>query len=422
MRMLQRMHSSNPPKRVAVVGAGLAGAAAASRLAEAGHAVQVFDKSRGPGGRLATRRAEWTDRQDAARTTRLDHGAPGFTVSDARFAAAVERGVEAGWLAPWSPTLAPASEPLPGHGPHFTVVPDLPRWSRELLSGIPCAWNAPIEGLLRGGGRWRLRSRGTVSSDEFDLVVLAIPPVQAAPLLIPHAPGWARTAAKVAMQPCWTLMGISEPMRRALEWDAARPPAGPIAWILRNETKPGRERREDEIHWVVHARAEWSEQRLEAPGTRCRTNSRRHSTNGWARRCAGSMPSCTAGDTRCRRWCRSSPHTCTGGTACRGWASAVISSAAAASRGHGCRAPPSPKRRWRHWPAVAGAAPPPVPTLRRRPHDAQHAWVSRQQGRAAQQALRGVRPPDELAPRLGEELGRGQVLLRPLPRCAGAHG
>lgn len=266
MRMLQRMHSSNPPKRVAVVGAGLAGAAAASRLAEAGHAVQVFDKSRGPGGRLATRRAEWTDRQDAARTTRLDHGAPGFTVSEARFAAAVGRGVEAGWLAPWSPTLAPASEPLPGHGPHFTVVPDLPRWSRELLSGIPCAWNAPIEGLLRGGGRWRLRSRGTVSSDEFDLVVLAIPPVQAAPLLIPHAPGWARTAAKVAMQPCWTLMGISEPMRRALEWDAARPPAGPIAWILRNETKPGRERREDEIHWVVHARAEWSEQRLEAPG------------------------------------------------------------------------------------------------------------------------------------------------------------
>jgi predicted NAD/FAD-dependent oxidoreductase len=102
--------------------------------------------------------------------------------------------------------------------------------------------------------------------DEFDHVLLAIPPVQAAPLLIPHAPAWARTAAKVAMQPCWTLVGVSEAPSRPLDWDAARPPTGPIAWMLRNETKPGRERRDDEIHWAVHARADWSEQRLESPG------------------------------------------------------------------------------------------------------------------------------------------------------------
>ena len=44
--------------RVAVVGAGMAGLAAARSLADAGHEVVVFERSRGPGGRAATRRKD----------------------------------------------------------------------------------------------------------------------------------------------------------------------------------------------------------------------------------------------------------------------------------------------------------------------------------------------------------------------------
>lgn len=266
MRMLLGMRSTNPPWRVAVVGAGLAGAAAARRLADAGHEVEVFDKARGAGGRLATRRAEWVDRDDVPRTTRLDHGAPGFAAHDARFRSFVADAVAAGWLQPWTPVVAAHGLPLPDGAELFAPAPDSPRVCRELLAGIACAWSEPVDGLLRGGGRWRLRSRGTVLPAEFDVVLLAMPPVQAAPLLIPHAPGWARTAAKVAMQPGWTLMGISEPTGAPLDWETARPPQGPLAWVLRNETRPGRERRDDEIHWVVHARTDWSAERLEAPG------------------------------------------------------------------------------------------------------------------------------------------------------------
>lgn len=264
--MLPGMRFSNPPRRVAVVGAGLAGAAVARRLADAGHAVEVFDKARGAGGRLATRRAEWTDRQDAPRTTRLDHGAPGFAVHDERFRAFVAEAVGAGWLASWTPAWSPAGQAMDDGGELFVAVPEMPQLCRELLTGIPCSWNEPVDGLLRGGGRWRLRRRGSVLPAEYDVVVLAMPPVQAAPLLIPHAPGWARVAARVSMQPCWTLMGVSEPTRAPLAWQAARPPRGPLAWLIRNESKPGREHRDDEIHWVVHARADWSTERLESPG------------------------------------------------------------------------------------------------------------------------------------------------------------
>ncbi len=53
--------------RIAVIGAGLAGLTAARTLSKAAHEVTVFDKSRGLGGRLATRRTE---------AGGIDHGAP----------------------------------------------------------------------------------------------------------------------------------------------------------------------------------------------------------------------------------------------------------------------------------------------------------------------------------------------------------
>ena len=55
---------------IAIVGAGIAGLAAGRVLHDAGHRVQVFDKSRSTGGRLCTRRGEgW----------QADHGAQYFT-------------------------------------------------------------------------------------------------------------------------------------------------------------------------------------------------------------------------------------------------------------------------------------------------------------------------------------------------------
>ncbi|MEQ9336008.1 MAG: FAD-dependent oxidoreductase [Miltoncostaeaceae bacterium] len=57
--------------RIAVVGAGLAGIAAARTAAAAGHEVVVVEKSRGIGGRVASRRVEGTV---------VDHGSPAIWV------------------------------------------------------------------------------------------------------------------------------------------------------------------------------------------------------------------------------------------------------------------------------------------------------------------------------------------------------
>ncbi len=85
------------PLKVAVVGAGLSGLVCARVLADHGHEVRVFDKGRGPGGRMSTRRAgPW----------RFDHGAQYFTVRDSRFARWVESWKKDGLVTPWKGVVA----------------------------------------------------------------------------------------------------------------------------------------------------------------------------------------------------------------------------------------------------------------------------------------------------------------------------
>ena len=63
--------------KVGIVGAGVAGLSAAQALVTAGHDVVVFEKLRGPGGRVATRqlRAVEMPRGLAGATLAFDHGA-----------------------------------------------------------------------------------------------------------------------------------------------------------------------------------------------------------------------------------------------------------------------------------------------------------------------------------------------------------
>ena len=251
------------PQRMAIVGTGLAGAHCAHMLAQAGHTVQVFDKARGPGGRLATRRAEWVDADGATHTTRLDHGAVGITARSKVFQGFVDHAVRMGWMAEWLPRLGPGSLPLDEGTKLLLPVPDMPELCRRLLDGVTATCSFAVDALHHEPQGWRLASGGERHEEHFDAVVLAIPPAQAAPLLGPHRRDWARHAALASMQPCWTLMGVADAPDPEPGWDLARPASGPLAWVLRSDARPGRARMPGQAHWVAHARAGWSRRHLE---------------------------------------------------------------------------------------------------------------------------------------------------------------
>ncbi|HWV09069.1 MAG TPA: FAD-dependent oxidoreductase, partial [Pseudomonas sp.] len=81
---------------IAIIGTGIAGLSAAQALHAAGHEVQLFDKSRGSGGRMASKRSDGGA---------LDLGAQYFTARDRRFVETVQQWQARGWVAEWTPTL-----------------------------------------------------------------------------------------------------------------------------------------------------------------------------------------------------------------------------------------------------------------------------------------------------------------------------
>jgi predicted NAD/FAD-dependent oxidoreductase len=249
--------------RVAVIGAGIAGATCARALSLSGCAVHVVDKSRGAGGRLATRRLEWLDPHGRRRIAKVDHGAPAFTARSADFRQFLATTSEPGALAQWTPTLAAGSRPLDDAGPQWLPQPDMPSLCRGLLRDVPTIWSCTVDRLVRGPLGWQIEAAGSTLPGHFDAVVLALPPAQATPLLAPHRSDWAQRASLALMQPCWTLMGVVRRPAEDLHWDVGRPGQGPLAWVIRNDAKPERESSTDEAQWVVHARAGWSRQHLE---------------------------------------------------------------------------------------------------------------------------------------------------------------
>lgn len=252
------------PPRIAVVGAGVAGAACAAGLLRAGFDVTAFDKSRGVGGRMATRRAQWSDVDGTPRAAEFDHGCPQFTATRPRFRAVVDRVVALGGAMRWRQNVH-AGFPAAREREVVVPTPNMPAFCRHLLGGVPLRLGHAVTGLQRCRGGWLLhltddRAEGRVEGP-FEQVVLAIPAEQAAMLLRGHQNEWADALAAVRMSPCWTLMAVTDAVDFA--WDAAELERGELGWIARNDRVPGRRETAGAVPWVAHATPAWSLAHLE---------------------------------------------------------------------------------------------------------------------------------------------------------------
>lgn len=153
---------------VLVLGAGMAGLAAARQLVAAGHDVKLVDKGRSVGGRLATRRI-------GAAT--LDHGAQFFTVRTEEFSDAVGEAEEAGIVREWCRGFDSVGD---GH-PRYAVDGGMNRLAKHLAVGLDIALDTAVSSVAIEHGQWALRHADGVFTA--DALVLTAPVPQSLHLL-----------------------------------------------------------------------------------------------------------------------------------------------------------------------------------------------------------------------------------------------
>lgn len=236
-------------KRVAIIGAGLAGVALArtlNKLAE----VNIFEKSRGLGGRMATRRAE---------DFQFDHGAQFFTARSPQFQSLLSTLDEA-CLRSWDArvlTLEQGKKAFKREWfeTHYVAMPQMNSLAKSLAEELVVSLNTEVAAIDRAGSRWQLRDRRGAKLGEFDWIISSAPAPQTRALM-PEEFSGRNALLEVEYSPCYALM-LGFTSRPSVNFDAAVVRNEAVAWIAVNSRKPGRN---TGFSVVAHSNHQWSRQ------------------------------------------------------------------------------------------------------------------------------------------------------------------
>jgi len=239
--------SDSQPRRVAVVGAGMAGLTAASLLRD--HCdITVFDKSRGVGGRLSTRRSDEVFH---------NHGAQFITVSGEAFRAQMDRWLAAGVARRYDGRVATVrqgkSEVLPDLRPRYVGVPSMNAIARHLADGTSVSLNCTIESVALTDAGWHLRAADHARHGPFDVLILTPPAPQTLTLLGDDDP-FAPALTSTRILPTWSLL-LEFSRSLALGYEGAYVADSPLSWLM---CTAGCARA-----WTAHASQTWSLEHLE---------------------------------------------------------------------------------------------------------------------------------------------------------------
>lgn len=237
--------------RIAIVGAGMAGIAAADSLQRAGFEVIVFDKSRGVGGRLATRRVD---------DFRFDHGAPSITTVGSSFASFIQDRIKNGRAAVWT-------------GDHHVGLPGMSGLLKDVAGNLSIHKSHRVHSVSVADDRLELTFEDALQSQNaFDAAIFAAPAPQTEAILeastMDIPPTFFERLQRVDYDPCWTLMFTLHDREANALSDLPASQTFDQCTIHHETTKPDRPRGHQA--YVVHASPRWSRDNLELDADRAR--------------------------------------------------------------------------------------------------------------------------------------------------------
>lgn len=246
-----------------VIGAGISGLIAARRLQKAGWNVQILEKSRGLGGRMATRRVD---------TAHFDHGAQYFTMHSMFFRSLVEDLQDQGLVKGWCRGFLNTDRQLILDGyQRFYAPQGMSSIAKFIAKPLTIHQNTQVTQLTQQDNTWRLETQDN-SRFEADAVILSAPVPQSLSLLEKaenlHITEKQHAQLKqIKYDPCLALMatldgpsGLGEPGAIRIE-----DPMSPLLWIADNVQKGISTTPCITVHGTPHfSRKHWKTPREEA--------------------------------------------------------------------------------------------------------------------------------------------------------------
>lgn len=232
---------------VTIIGAGVAGLTAAQQLQQAGYSVVVVDKSRGVGGRAATRRVNGT---------RADHGLRYLEPDGEILPRLVEKLRDRHILQVWIDNRYIAPDGMSAIG-------------KFLASGLEVKLDRRVEAItLTSENSWQLSFENNPDAIAAKAVVMAIPAPQALAILSPLGENvlsgeFLDKLRSVEFDPCLTVMaGYGDRKELNLDWkDTTFSPNSDLAWIGLDSSK--RPNAEFPL-FVMHSSAEFAKNYIDA--------------------------------------------------------------------------------------------------------------------------------------------------------------
>ncbi len=223
---------------VVIVGAGITGLACALILQNGGYRVVVVEKSRGVGGRVATRHLS---------LSLVDHGAPTVErdlYDESPYGAYIAALVEQETIQPWSGNQIYDAylsqdqwslEPIQSSGfaQYYAASGGMTAIAKELAKTLQLELNQRVTRLHLDGNIWQITTEGMIFQAK--AVVVAIPAPQALDLCIPVVQDGLSAAVIAALQnvqfdPCITAIAGYTPSApwQSLPWSELRCQNDPV--------------------------------------------------------------------------------------------------------------------------------------------------------------------------------------------------
>jgi renalase len=243
----------------AVIGAGIAGLTAASNIIVSGYSVAVFEKARGTGGRLSSKRVTYDNGESMA----FDLGCVSLTGESSAFSEQLQRWHSKGVIAPWWKNDQNQT--------HYVALPRNSGLTRHLSTNIECHFSKKITSIQRIDDIWHLFSddgENVKLLARSKNVIIAAPPAQAYDLL-PAEHHFKRDLENVTVGAQW-VMGLEVDNDLSASSVINYPQSDCVFSISQESRKPGR--RDSDAHTdngcssiilQIQARADWTQQHLE---------------------------------------------------------------------------------------------------------------------------------------------------------------